>query len=78
MTDKLMKQMPEDGRDRWRNYIKYGNNPVFNKWLSEEESIIKRDIAIMLEEVAAYYEGEDKDHINSNHYRLTTVAKTSQ
>lgn len=63
---KIMKRMPEDCRDRWRNYIKCGNNRVSNKWSLEEESMLKRVIATMLEETDTYYERKDKDSINSN------------
>ena len=38
-----MGRMPEDCRDRWRNYVKCGENRVSNKWSEEEERKL-RDI----------------------------------
>lgn len=38
-----MGRMPEDCRDRWRNYVKCGENRVLNKWSEEEERKL-RDI----------------------------------
>ncbi|CAN3373756.1 DNA-binding protein Reb1p [Diutina rugosa] len=33
----LMHRMPEDCRDRWRNYVKCGDNRSSHKWSAEEE-----------------------------------------
>lgn len=39
-----MNRMPEDCRDRWRNYLKCGENRVMNKWSEEEENMLRRII----------------------------------
>lgn len=39
-----MGRMPEDCRDRWRNYVKCGNNRVQNKWSTEEEEKLRKII----------------------------------
>lgn len=36
-----MNRMPEDCRDRWRNYIKCGENRTMNQWSKEEEELLK-------------------------------------
>lgn len=36
-----MKRMPEDCRDRWRNYIKCGQDRNTNKWSIEEEQALE-------------------------------------
>lgn len=43
-------RMPEDCRDRWRNYVKCGSNRASNKWSPQEEELLKRVITEMLEE----------------------------
>jgi Myb-like DNA-binding protein REB1 len=45
-----LQRMPEDCRDRWRNYVKCGNVRNVNKWTSEEEEHLGRIIADILEE----------------------------
>jgi Myb-like DNA-binding protein REB1 len=40
-----MARMPEDCRDRWRNYIKCGNQRQQNKWTPEEEERLKEVVA---------------------------------
>ncbi|KAH3671446.1 hypothetical protein WICMUC_004627 [Wickerhamomyces mucosus] len=40
-----MGRMPEDCRDRWRNYVKCGNNRASNKWSIEEENKLKQIIS---------------------------------
>lgn len=37
----LMHRMPEDCRDRWRNYVKCGENRSMNKWSEDEERLLK-------------------------------------
>lgn len=44
-----MGRMPEDCRDRWRNYVKCGDNRVLNKWSEEEERKLKDIVSDMLE-----------------------------
>lgn len=44
-----MKRMPEDCRDRWRNYVKCGNNRNVNKWTLEEENKLKHIISEILD-----------------------------
>ncbi|GEQ70004.1 hypothetical protein JCM33374_g3680 [Metschnikowia sp. JCM 33374] len=43
-----MSRMPEDCRDRWRNYIKCGSNRVSNKWSDEEEQSLKNIVMEMI------------------------------
>lgn len=43
-----MGRMPEDCRDRWRNYIKCGANRVANKWSDAEEQLLKTIVMEML------------------------------
>lgn len=43
-----MNRMPEDCRDRWRNYIKCGSNRVMNKWSEEEEQSLKNIVMEMI------------------------------
>lgn len=44
----IMGRMPEDCRDRWRNYLKCGMNRVENKWSAEEENKLKQVVTDML------------------------------
>lgn len=46
---KLLGRMPEDCRDRWRNYVKCGTNRASNKWAPEEEDRLKTVITEILE-----------------------------
>lgn len=46
---KALGRMPEDCRDRWRNYVKCGNNRASNKWSLEEEERLKQVIAEIME-----------------------------
>ncbi|GMM27520.1 Nsi1 protein [Martiniozyma asiatica (nom. inval.)] len=43
-------RMPEDCRDRWRNYIKCGQKRNTNKWSEEEEEKLKLIISTLLSE----------------------------
>lgn len=52
---KAMGRMPEDCRDRWRNYVKCGSSRASNKWAPDEEELLKRVIAEMLEEAERNY-----------------------
>lgn len=45
-----MGRMPEDCRDRWRNYVKCGNNRAQNKWQDSEEEKLKNVITEILNE----------------------------
>ncbi|CCD22737.1 Nsi1p NDAI_0A05820 [Naumovozyma dairenensis CBS 421] len=51
---KALGRMPEDCRDRWRNYIKCGSNRVANKWSKEEEELLKSVIAQIIQEAHNY------------------------
>lgn len=42
-----MKRMPEDCRDRWRNYLKCGQDRNTNKWSVEEERILEDIVGSM-------------------------------
>ncbi|QPG74447.1 hypothetical protein FOA43_001776 [Brettanomyces nanus] len=44
LVGKEMGRMPEDCRDRWRNYIKCGSNRKKNKWDIQEEIRLKEAI----------------------------------
>lgn len=46
-----MGRMPEDCRDRWRNYIKCGANRAANKWSEAEEQQLKTIVMEMLTHV---------------------------
>lgn len=48
-------RMPEDCRDRWRNYVKCGSNRASNKWSPQEEDLLKRVITEMLEEAQRHH-----------------------
>lgn len=45
-----MNRMPEDCRDRWRNYVKCGSVRNVNKWTKEEEDKMKSIIEQILKE----------------------------
>ena len=51
-------RMPEDCRDRWRNYIKCGNNRTANKWSTAEEEQLKNIIGKMIF-LATHKDGEE-------------------
>lgn len=44
----VMNRMPEDCRDRWRNYVKCGENRAMNKWSEEEETTLRDIVMDML------------------------------
>lgn len=44
----LMGRMPEDCRDRWRNYVKCGTSRSSNKWSDSEEEKLRTIVAEML------------------------------
>lgn len=44
----IMGRMPEDCRDRWRNYIKCGENRLMSRWSQEEEEKLKQIVSDML------------------------------
>lgn len=44
----VMNRMPEDCRDRWRNYVKCGENRAMNKWSEEEERTLKNIVLEMI------------------------------
>lgn len=44
----MMGRMPEDCRDRWRNYIKCGENRLMSRWAPEEEEKLKHIVSDML------------------------------
>lgn len=51
-----MKRMPEDCRDRWRNYVKCGAVRNVNKWTLEEEERLKQVISDILQQERAKLE----------------------
>lgn len=53
---KSLGRMPEDCRDRWRNYVKCGGNRAANRWSAEEEEMLKRVIHQMIDEANRQYE----------------------
>ncbi|GMG33773.1 unnamed protein product [Ambrosiozyma monospora] len=48
-----MHRMPEDCRDRWRNYVKCGNGRKVNKWEEDEEARLRAVITELTEEQKA-------------------------
>lgn len=61
-----MGRMPEDCRDRWRNYIKCGENRASNKWSPEEEALLRKVINDMVEEADDYQHKLENGLINLN------------
>ncbi|KAK6456319.1 uncharacterized protein RJT20DRAFT_128174 [Scheffersomyces xylosifermentans] len=55
-----MGRMPEDCRDRWRNYVKCGENRTLNKWSEEEENSLKQIVTEMLQQLG----DKEKESIN--------------
>ncbi|WPK25701.1 hypothetical protein PUMCH_003026 [Australozyma saopauloensis] len=53
-----MNRMPEDCRDRWRNYLKCGENRAKNKWSEDEENTLKQIIM----ELHSTLVGKDKQN----------------
>lgn len=45
-----MGRMPEDCRDRWRNYVKCGDNRSSNSWLAQEEQQLCDIVGQLLQE----------------------------
>ncbi|AET39915.1 DNA-binding protein REB1 Ecym_5138 [Eremothecium cymbalariae DBVPG len=58
---KVLGRMPEDCRDRWRNYIKCGASRASNKWSPEEEEKLKTVITEILESAPKVIEDLDGD-----------------
>lgn len=56
---KVLGRMPEDCRDRWRNYVKCGPNRAANKWSPEEEEKLKNVIQRMLDVAKAAYDADE-------------------
>ncbi|KAG7662139.1 REB1 [[Candida] subhashii] len=52
----IMGRMPEDCRDRWRNYVKCGDSRTENRWSEEEEEVLKQ----IVNEMIQVLESEDK------------------
>lgn len=44
----MMGRMPEDCRDRWRNYVKCGENRALNKWTEDEEAKLREIVVEMI------------------------------
>ena len=63
---KALGRMPEDCRDRWRNYIKCGTNRASNKWSVEEEELLRKIINEMLEEAEKLEEKKKKGLLNES------------
>lgn len=51
----LMGRMPEDCRDRWRNYVKCGNKRIQNKWGVDEEERLRSVVTGLM----ASFPGQD-------------------
>ena len=45
-----MGRMPEDCRDRWRNYVKCGDNRTSNQWSQDEENALKQIVTDMFQQ----------------------------
>ncbi|QLG71833.1 hypothetical protein HG535_0C01820 [Zygotorulaspora mrakii] len=63
---KALGRMPEDCRDRWRNYVKCGSNRASNKWSLEEEELLKRVISEMLDEAQRSHHAREDIGIDSD------------
>lgn len=48
LIGEILGRMPEDCRDRWRNYVKCGKNRAQNKWTTEEEEKLRTVIESMI------------------------------
>lgn len=72
---RAMRRMPEDCRDRWRNYIKCGNNRASNKWSPEEESLLKQVIAEMLTDAEQYQERKEQGLLDVSDQENLTQAR---
>ncbi|EJS44304.1 YDR026C [Saccharomyces arboricola H-6] len=51
---RLLGRMPEDCRDRWRNYMKCGSKRGSKRWSKEEEELLTRVVNEMIEEAHNY------------------------
>ncbi|CAI4057904.1 hypothetical protein SKDZ_04G2540 [Saccharomyces kudriavzevii ZP591] len=63
---KFLGRMPEDCRDRWRNYMKCGSKRGSKRWSKEEEELLTTVVNEMIEEAHSYQrmkeiEAADKD-----------------
>lgn len=47
----ILNRMPEDCRDRWRNYVIYQDKQLSNKWDKNEEIKLKKIVKIYLNEI---------------------------
>lgn len=56
-----MNRMPEDCRDRWRNYVKCGDNRASNKWSEAEEQSLKN---VVMEMITSESENDKPIQIN--------------
>ncbi|CEP61197.1 uncharacterized protein LALA0_S02e08900g [Lachancea lanzarotensis] len=71
---KILGRMPEDCRDRWRNYVKCGNNRASNKWSPQEEAQLKEVISELLESAESpedhLYDPMDDPQIENKEKRI--------
>ena len=70
---KLLGRMPEDCRDRWRNYMKCGSKRGSKRWSKEEEELLTTVVNEMIEEAHNYQrikeiEATNKDDIYNQMY----------
>lgn len=68
-----MGRMPEDCRDRWRNYVKCGENRLSNKWSESEEILLKNVVMEMISSVP-----KDDTHNRSINWTLVSERMNGQ
>lgn len=71
---KTLGRMPEDCRDRWRNYVKCGNNRASNKWSPQEEEHLKQVISELLDSV----EPQDDQSYDTDEVHMDGKAKAGK
>ncbi|CAI4334884.1 CQI_4a_G0009140.mRNA.1.CDS.1 [Saccharomyces cerevisiae] len=63
---KLLGRMPEDCRDRWRNYMKCGSKRGSKRWSKEEEELLTTVVNEMIEEAHQYQRMKALEAANKN------------
>lgn len=72
-----LKRMPEDCRDRWRNYVKCGSKRKVNQWTEQEEHELKSIVAKVLEDEEEKVKTEKNKSIDDG-YRRTDRVRDAQ
>ncbi|QID83373.1 RNA polymerase I termination factor [Saccharomyces pastorianus] len=61
----LLGRMPEDCRDRWRNYMKCGSKRGSKRWSKEEEELLTTVVNEMIEEAHNYQRMKETEAANN-------------